>query len=85
MCSEESPLECIFCRCPLERLWTSLVAQMVKNLPAMQEARVQYLGQEEHLQKGITTHSSILAWRIPGTEEPPWQATVYAVQKVRHN
>ena len=42
----------------------SLVAQMVKNLPAMQETRVQSLGQEYSLEKEMTTHSSILAWRI---------------------
>ena len=41
---------------------TSLVAQMVKNLYTMQETQVQFLGQEEPLEKGITTHSSILAW-----------------------
>ena len=49
-------------------LWVSLVAQMVKNLPSMQEAWVQSLGQEE--EKGMATHSSILAWEIPWTEEP---------------
>ena len=49
---------------------TSLVAQMVKNLPARQETRVQSLGQEDPLEKGMTTHSSILACRIPWTEEP---------------
>ena len=43
----------------------SLVAQTVKNQPAMQETRVQSLGQEDPLEKGMTTHSSILAWRIP--------------------
>ena len=43
---------------------------MVKNLPAMQETQVQSLGQEEPLEKGMATHSSILAWRIPWTEEP---------------
>ena len=48
----------------------SLVAQMVKNLPAMQETGVQSLGQEDPLEKEIATHSSILAWRIPWTEEP---------------
>ena len=48
----------------------SPVAQMVKNLPAMQETWVQSLGQEEPLEKGMATHSNILAWRIPGTEEP---------------
>ena len=48
----------------------SLVAQAVKNLPAMQKARVPSLGQEDPLEKGMATHSSILAWRIPWTEEP---------------
>ena len=43
---------------------------MVKNLPAMQETQVQSLGQEDPLQKGMATHSSVLAWRIPRTEEP---------------
>ena len=50
--------------------WTSLVAQMVKNLPTMQETRVQSLAREDLLEKGMATHSSILAWRIPWTEEP---------------
>ena len=48
----------------------SLVAQMVKNLPAKQETRVGSLGQEDPLQEGMATHCSILAWRIPWTEEP---------------
>ena len=43
---------------------------MVKNLPAMQETWVQSLGTEDPLEKGMATHSSILAWRIPGTEKP---------------
>ena len=47
-----------------------LVAQMVKNLPAMQETWVPFLARDDPLEKGITTHSSILAWRIPWTEEP---------------
>ena len=50
----------------------SLVVQMEKNLPGMQETQVQSLGQEEPLEKGMATHSSILAWRIPWTEEPGW-------------
>ena len=49
---------------------TSLVAQMVKNLPAVQETWVRSLGQDNPLEKGMATHSSILAWRIPWTEEP---------------
>ena len=48
----------------------SLVAQMVKNLPAMQEAQVQSLGWEDPLEKGIATLSSILAWGIPWIQEP---------------
>ena len=47
-----------------------LVAQMVKNLPAMQVTWVQSLSQENPLEKGVATYSSILAWRIPWTEEP---------------
>ena len=46
------------------------VAQMVKNLPAMQETQVQSLDWEDALEKGMVTHSNILAWRIPWTEEP---------------
>ena len=49
---------------------TSLVAQVVKNLPAMQEIWVWFLGWEDPLEKGMATHFSILAWRIPQTEEP---------------
>ena len=48
----------------------SLVAQRVKSLPAMQETRVQSLGWEYPLENGMATHSSILVWRIPWTEEP---------------
>ena len=50
--------------------WTSLVAQMVKNLPARQETWVPSLGGEDPLEKGMATHPSILAWKIPWTEEP---------------
>ena len=50
--------------------WTSLVAQIVKNLPAMQKTWVQSLGWKDLPEKGMTTHSSILAWRILWTEEP---------------
>ena len=46
------------------------MAQTVKNLPAMQETQIQPLGQEDPLEKGMATHSSILAWRIPWSEEP---------------
>ena len=49
-----------------------ILVQMVKNLPAMQETRVRSLGQENPLEKGMATHSSILALRIPRTGEPDW-------------
>ena len=52
---------------PLPYSWTSLVAQLVKNPPAMQETWVQSLDWEDPLEKGKATHSSILAWRIPWT------------------
>ena len=51
-------------------LWDFSVVQMVKNLPAMQDTHVQSLGREDPLEKGMATHSSILAWRIPWTEDP---------------
>ena len=51
-------------------IFASLVTQSVKNLPAMQETQVQSLGQEDPLEKEMATHSSILAWRTPWTEEP---------------
>ena len=50
--------------------WTSLVAQMVKRLPTMQETQVRSLGQEDPLEKEMATHSSSLAWKIPWMEEP---------------
>ena len=61
----ETPPLLIVC---LER--TSLVAQMVKSLPTMLETQVQCLSQEDLLEKEMATHSSILAWKIPWTEEP---------------
>ena len=62
----------------------SLVAQMVKNLPAMQETQVWFLGQEDPLEKGMSTHSSILAWRIPWTEESGGLQSMGS-EKVGHN
>ena len=59
------------------------MAQMVKNLPAMEETQVQALVQEDHLEKGMATHSSILACRIPWTEEPGGLLSVGS-QRVRH-
>ena len=61
-----------------------LVVQMVKNLPAMQETWVQSLGREDLLEKGIVTHSSILAWRIPWAEEPGGLRSM-GLQRVRHD
>ena len=55
---------------PLQYSWATLVAQMVKNLSAMWETWVRFLGWKDPLEEGMATHSSILAWRIPWTEEP---------------
>ena len=68
----------------LRAVRASLVDQMVKNLPAAQETGVRSLGQEDPLEKGLTAHSSILAWRIPWTEEPDWLQFVGS-QRVGHN
>ena len=62
----------------------SLVAHMLKNLPAMQETQVRSLGWEDPLGKEMATHSSFLAWRIPWAEEPGG-ATVHKVEKIGHN
>ena len=62
----------------------SLVAQTVKNLPAMQEMRVRSLDQEDPLEKEMVTHSSIFAWRIPCTEEPGGLQSM-GWQRVGHN
>ena len=64
--------------------WASLVAQMLENLPAMQETQVQSLGREDPLEKGMSTPSSILAWKIPWTEEPGRLQSMGS-QKDRHN
>ena len=64
-------------------LWASLVAQMVKNLPAVQET-VLSLGQEDPLEKEMATHSSVLAWRIPWTAEPG-ELRSMGSQRVGHN
>ena len=60
------------------------VAQMLKTLPAMWETQFQYLGQEDPLEKGTVTHSSILAQRIPGTKEPGGPQSI-GLQRVRHD
>ena len=57
---------------------------MVKNLLAMQETQLRSLGQEDPLDKGMATHSSILAWRIPGTEEPGGPQST-GLQRVGHD
>ena len=62
----------------------SLVAQMAKNLPAVQETCVRSLGLDDPLEEELTTHSSILAWRIPWTEEPEKLQSVGS-QRVGHN
>ena len=61
----------------------SLVAQMVKNLPAVQETKFLSLGGEDPLEKGMATHSSILAWIISWTEEPGGRQSM-GLQRVRH-
>ena len=64
--------------------WASLVTQAVMNLPAMQEAWVLCLGQEEPMEKKMATHSSILAWEIPWTEEPGGLQSM-GLQRVKHD
>ena len=64
---------------PLQYSWASLVAQLVKNLPAMWETWVWSLGWEDPLEKGTATHSNILAWRIP------WTVKSMVSQRVGHN
>ena len=63
---------------------TSLVAQTVKRLPTMPETRVRTLGREDLLEKEMATHSSILAWRIPWTEEPAGLQSM-GLQRVGHD
>ena len=67
---------------PLQYSWASLVTQMVKNPPAMWEIWVQSLGWEDLLEKGMATHSTTLAWRIP-MDRGAWRATVHRVAKSR--
>ena len=64
--------------------WASLVAQTVKNLPAMWETWVQSLGQEDPLEKAMAIHSTILAWRIPWIEEPGKLQSM-GLQRLRHD
>ena len=65
-------------------LTSLLVAQLVKNPPAMQETLVLFLGREDPLEEGMATHSSILAWRSPMDKEPGGLWSM-GLQKVRHN
>ena len=69
---------------PLQHSWAFLVAQMVMNLPAMWETSVRSLGWEDPLEEGMATYSSILAWRMPMTEEPGGLQST-GLQRVRHN
>ena len=64
---------------PLQYCWASLIAQLVKNLPAMWETWVQSLGWEDPLEKGTATHSSILAWRFP------WTVQSMGLQRAGHD
>ena len=64
--------------------WASLVAQLVKNLSAMQETWIRSLGWEDLLEEGMATHSSILTWRIPMTEEPGKLQSM-GLQRVGHD
>ena len=76
-CSLSLMLHTLVCR-------ASLVAQSVKNLPVIQETQVRFLGWEDPLEKEMATHSNILAWRIPRTEEPG-RFPVHGVARVGHN
>ena len=69
---------------PLQYSWASLVGQMVKNLPAVRETCVQSLGWEDPLEEGMATHSRILVWRIPQTEESGRLQSMGS-QRVRHD
>ena len=64
--------------------WVSLVAQPVKNLPAVWETQVRSLDQEDPLEEGMAAHSSVLAWRIPWTEEPGGLQSM-GLQRVRRD
>ena len=69
---------------PLQYSWASLVAQTVKNLPAMRETWVQSLGWEDPLEEDMATHFSVLAWRIPWIEEPGRLQSM-GLQRVGHD
>ena len=63
---------------PLQYSWASLVAQTIKNLPAMRETSVRSLGWEDPLEEGMATHSNIFAWRIP-MDKGAWWTIVHEV------
>ena len=69
---------------PFQYSWASLVAQTVKNLPAVWKTWVQPLGWEDPLEEGMVAHSSILAWRIPMEKEPGWLQSMGS-QRVGHD
>ena len=79
---EDSPGEGI--GYPLQYSWASLVAQMVKNLPAMKGTWVRSLGGEDPLEEGMATHASILAWRVP-MDRGAWQVQCIGWKTVVHN
>ena len=66
-------------------VYSFLVAQLVKNLPAVQEIRVRFLGREDPLEREMATQSSILAWRISWIEEPGRLPTIHGVARVGHD
>ena len=70
--------------CHIQYSWAFLLAQMVKNLPAMQQTRVRSLGREDPLEKDMAPHSSTLAWRIPWIEEPGRLQSMGS-RRVRHD
>ena len=70
LCKWQIKLWLAKCRLSILNNWASLVSQMVKNVPEMQKAKIQSLDWEDPLEKGMATCLSILAWRIPWTEEP---------------
>ena len=72
--SNNSQLETSSAHNPQRDIWQCLLAQTVKNLPAMKELQVRSLSQEDPLEKRMAIHSTILAWRIPQTEEPGEQS-----------
>ena len=65
---------------PLQYSWASLLAQLVKNLPAMQQTWIRSQGWEDPLEEGMATHSSVLAWRIP-MDRGAWWTTVHGIEK----